>query len=81
MRKLTVDVPDELVEFAGGTETQATSLMTQAAIAELVRRRVISSGKASELLGIDPWDLPEWLSKFEVAVADFDPDIDLKPFR
>jgi hypothetical protein len=81
MRKLTVDVPDELVELAGGSETQATSLMTQAAIAELVRRRVISSGKASELLGIDQWELPNWLSKFEVAVADFDPATDLEPFR
>ena len=80
MQKLTVDVPDELVEFSGGSE-MATSFMTQAAIAELIRRRVISSGKAAELLGLDRWDMPDWLTKFEVAIADFDPNFDLKPFR
>ena len=55
--------------------------MTQAAVAELVRRHVISSGKAAELLGVSRWDLPEILNKFEVCVIDFNPDEDLKPFR
>lgn len=81
MRKLLVDVPDELVDFVGGNESQAGNLMTQAAVAELVRRHVISSGKAAELLGVSRWDLPEILGKFEVCIVDFNPDEDLKPFR
>lgn len=54
--------------------------MTQAVVAELVRRKVISSGKASELLGIDRWDMPDLLSQFEVSATEFCPDRDLKPF-
>jgi len=76
---MMVEVPDELVDLVGGQE-QAGHLMTQAAVAELVRRRVISSGRASELLGVSRWDLPDLLNSFEVSVIDLRPE-DLKPFR
>jgi hypothetical protein len=79
MRKLMVEIPDELVELIGGDDSQAGHLMTQATVAELVRRRVISSGKASELLGISRWDLPDLLSAFEVSVTDLRSE-DLEPF-
>ena len=80
MRQIVVNVSDELFELAGGDETQTSNLMTQAVVAELIRRRVISSGKASELLGIDRWDMPELLSRFEISATEFCPDEDLKPF-
>ena len=81
MRRLLVDVPEELFDFVGGNEKLAGELITQAAVAQLVRRRVISSGKAAELLGVSRWDLPEILGKFEVCVVDFNPDEELKPFH
>lgn len=80
MRQIVVNLSDELFELAGGDEIQTGTLMTQAVVAELIRRRVISSGKASELLGIDRWDMPELLSKFEISATDFCPEEDLKPF-
>jgi predicted HTH domain antitoxin len=80
MRKLLLDVPDELIDLLGD-ENQARNLMIQAAVAELVRRHVISAGKAAELLGVSPCDLLEILDKFEVCIVDFNPDEDLKPFR
>jgi hypothetical protein len=79
MRQIVVNVPNELFELAGGNESQASNLMTQAFVAELVRRKVISSGKASEFLGISRWDLPELLSQFEVSATEFCPAEDLKP--
>jgi len=80
MRQIVVNVPDELFELAGGNESLAGSLMTQAVVAELVRRKVISSGKASEFLNVSRWDMPDLLSQFEVSATDFCPNEDLKPF-
>jgi predicted HTH domain antitoxin len=80
MRQIVVNVSDELFELAGGDETQTGNLMTQAVVAELIRRKVISSGKASELLGISRWDMPELLSRFEISATEFRPEEDLKPF-
>ena len=54
--------------------------MTQAVVAQLIRRQVISSGKAAELLGISRWDLPALLCQFEVSATEFRPEEDLKPF-
>ena len=79
MRRLIVEVPDELFDLVGGDENQAGLLMTQAAVAVLLRRRAISSGKASELLGVSRWELPDILSAFEVSVIDFRAK-DLEPF-
>lgn len=79
MRKVLVELPDELLDLVGGQE-QASHLMTQAAVAELVRRRAISSGRASELLGVDRWDLADLLNTFEVSVVGFSSN-DLKSFR
>lgn len=79
MRKLTLEIPDELIDLIGGNETQAGRLMTEATAAELVRRRVISSGKACELLELSPWDLPDVLRSHEVSAIDFKND-DLEPF-
>ena len=44
MRRLIVEVPDELFDLVGGDENQAGLLMTQAAVAVLLGRRAISSG-------------------------------------
>jgi hypothetical protein len=80
MRQIVVNLSDELFELAGGDEAQTGNLMTQAVVAELVRRKVISSGKASELLGVDRWDMPDLLSQFEISATEFCPEEDLKPF-
>jgi hypothetical protein len=80
VKQIVVNLPDELFELAGGNESQAVKLMTQAVVAEFVRRGVISSGKASELLGVDRWSIPDILGKFEVPACDFCPEEDLKPF-
>lgn len=80
MRQITFNVSDELFELAGGDETQIGELMTQAVVAQLIRRQVISTGKAAELLGISRWDLPALLCQFEVSATEFRPEEDLKPF-
>ena len=72
MRNLLVAVPDELVKWVGGDEKEASRLLTQAAVAELVRRRVVSSAKASELLDCTTAELIEVLRIFEVSVIDVD---------
>ena len=79
MRKLTIEVPDELMDWMEGQEDQARRLITEAAVAELVRQRRISSGRASELLGMSRWELPDWLTRFQVSPVDYRPE-DLQPF-
>ena len=73
MTQITVNVSDELFELAGGDETQIGNLMTQALVAQLIRRKAISSGKAAELLGISRWDMPALLSQFEISATEFRP--------
>lgn len=80
MKQITVNLSDDLFELAGGDETKIAHLMTQALVAQLLRRQVISSGKASELLGISRWDMPALLSQYEISAAEFRPEEDLKPF-
>ena len=78
MRKLSVNVPEELIDLAGGTEDSVSDLLTQSAVMELVRRRRISAGKAAELLGVSRWDLPDLFRAYQVPAATFSAD-DLRP--
>lgn len=80
MKQITVNLSDDLFELAGGDETKIAHLMTQALVAQLLRRQVISSGKAAELLGISRWDMPALLGQYEISATEFRPEEDLKPF-
>lgn len=71
MPKLTIEVPDQLIEFAGGSEQSAHQLLLESAVMQLVRLRRISAGKAAELLGISRWDLPDLYTAHQVPAADF----------
>lgn len=62
-----------------GQEERARRLLTEAAVAELLRQRQISGGRACELLGFSRWDLPDWQSRFGVSTVDLHPE-DLQPF-
>ena len=79
MVKLTVDVPEELLAIAFPQEDLARRMVTEATVAELVRARHISSGRASEILGISRWDLPAWMTRFNVSSIDLSPE-DTQPF-
>lgn len=77
--KLTIEVPEELLEFAGGSEQSANQLLLESGVMQLVRLRRISAGKAAELLGISRWDLPDLYTAHQVSAADFS-ESDLERF-
>ena len=79
MRKLTVEVPDELIDLAGGSDDCAVALMLQTAVMELVRRHAMSAGKAAEFLKISRWELPKLFSLYEVPATELRPE-DVQPF-
>jgi hypothetical protein len=55
MRKAmrTVELTDELAELLGRVQPSLEKATSEAAVLELYRRGIISSGKAGELLGMD----------------------------
>lgn len=71
MPKLTLELPEELLEFAGGNEQSVHKLLMESAVMQLVRLRRISAGKAAELLGMSRWDLPTLYTTHEVSATDF----------
>lgn len=70
MRKLTIEVPEEFLEFAGG-EPSVNDLLLESAVMQLVRLRRISAGKAAELLRMSRWDLPTLYTAHQVSATDF----------
>ena len=80
MKQITITVPNELFELVGGSEKEAATFLIQTFVVELVRRKLISSGKASEVLRMSRWDMHDLLGRSEVCTTDFDPMEDLKPF-
>lgn len=65
-----VDLPEEVVEWLGWQDAEVPSRMREALVMELVRRHVISQGKAAELLDISRGDVYEVMNRYKVPAID-----------
>jgi predicted HTH domain antitoxin len=65
-----VDLPEEVVEWFGWQDKEVPDRMREALVMELLRRHVISQGKAAELLGISRWDVFDVMGRYQVPAID-----------
>lgn len=65
MKRITIEVPKELISLVGSDE-EAQKEAKEALVFNLVRRGKISKGKAAELLGVVLWELPTLLAKYQI---------------
>lgn len=73
MKTLKLDFPDELIELFS-SEEEVKKEAKEALVLDLVRRGKISKGKAAELLGINLWDLPILLSRYDIPWFNYPPE-------
>lgn len=65
---------EEVVDFFRKQfKDQAEAEMAEAAVLDLVRRGVISSGKAAELLGVSRWAMPDIMNRHKIPAFDLLP--------
>jgi predicted HTH domain antitoxin len=65
-----VDLPEEVVEWFGWRDKEVPERLRETLVMELLRRHVISQGKAAELLGITRHDLFDLMTEHRVPVID-----------
>lgn len=66
---------DQVVDFFEETfRDQASAIMAEAAVIELVRSGAISAGKGAELLGLTRWVFDDLLAKHDVLSLELSPD-------
>lgn len=66
---------DQVVDFFEETfRDQASAIMAEAAVIELVRSGAISAGKGSELLGLTRWVFDDLLAKHNVLSLELSAD-------
>ena len=65
-----VELPEEVVEWLGWQDGEVPDRMRETLVMDLLRRHVISQGKAAELLGITRHDLFDLMAKHRVPVID-----------
>lgn len=63
-----INLPDDLMPSDVDEMAKVSFVM------DLLRNHSISQGKASELLGISRWDLPDVMAAHGVYAFDYDPD-------
>jgi len=77
MKKIIeIAVPEEIIDLLG-SEEDAKKEAKEALILDLVRRGKISKAKAAELIGINLWDLPEFMVQYHIPWFAYSKD-DLK---
>jgi predicted HTH domain antitoxin len=64
--KLTLNLPDYVVEALGATPEEATRSATQAILLHLLREGCISQGRVAELLGITRHDVLDLMAKYDI---------------
>ena len=69
-RSISIDIPDELLDLLG-SEDELAKEVRQSLVLDLVRQGRISRAKAADLLDINLWDLPEFLSKYRIPWFDY----------
>ena len=65
-----VELPEEVVAGFGWQDAEVPSRMRETLVMELLRRHVISQGKAAALLGISRWDIFEVMGRYQVPAID-----------
>ena len=66
-KSISVEIPDKLL----GSEDEAAKEAIQSLVLDLVRRGRISRSKAADLLGIDLWEMPAFLSEYKIPWFDY----------
>jgi len=64
-KSIYIEIPDELLELLG-SEEEAAKEAKQSLVLDLVRRGKISRAKAADLLGMDLWEMPAFLSEYKI---------------
>ena len=73
-KRFEVDLPEEVVTWLGWQETEVPYKVREALVMELLRRHVISQGRAAELLQLNRWDLYEVMGRYQVPAIDMTPE-------
>jgi predicted HTH domain antitoxin len=73
-KQFEVMLPEEVVTWLGWQEAEVAYKVREALVMELLRRHVISRGKAVELLQLNPWDLYEVMDRYQVPAIDMTPE-------
>jgi predicted HTH domain antitoxin len=69
-KSISMEIPDELLELLG-SEDEAAKEAKQSLVLDLVRRGRISRSKAADLLEIDLWEMPAFLSEYKIPWFDY----------
>lgn len=69
-KNITIEIPDEILELLG-SEKEIEKEAKQSLILGLVRKGKISRAKAAEILQIELWDLPAFLSEYRIPWFDY----------
>lgn len=67
MKAISIEFPDEIVEFFGENELEAS--LRKWAVLELVHTGKLSAGKAAEILGMTRWEFMDLMSDYDVPMA------------
>ena len=68
-KNIYMEIPDELLTLLGSEE--AAKEAKQSLVLDLVRKGKISRAKAADLLGIDLWEMPAFLSEYKTPWFDY----------
>jgi predicted HTH domain antitoxin len=66
-KSISVEIPDKLL----GSEDEAAKEAIQSLVLDLIRGGRISRSKAADLLGIDLWEMPAFLSEYKIPWFDY----------
>ena len=72
MKAVIIEFPEEVVELY--EEKELENSVRKWSVLELVRNGKLSSGKASEILGMTRWDFMELMSDYDIPMVNFSPE-------
>ncbi|MBI1743832.1 UPF0175 family protein [Candidatus Acetothermia bacterium] len=84
LKKVEVELPEELWKLAGIPAKKASAKFQEILVAELVRQGKLSQGRAAELLGVDRWEIMDLLAKYDVpttSLTEAELDCELQSLR
>jgi len=72
LKAVIIEFPEEVVELY--EEKELENSVRKWSVLELVRNGKLSSGKASEILGMTRWDFMELMSDYDIPMVNFSPE-------
>lgn len=73
-KRFQVDLPEEVLASFGWQDAEVPGKVREALVMDLLRRHVISQGRAAELLGVNRWDLYDVMGRYQVPAIDLQPE-------